>query len=136
MDFKAFSEDTFDPIVWIDKTLDAAEPEAKESYASTVLYRLQVMIQEVDSSLEETSRQIIKELPRLLGHAESLEESADSVRSQVKQMDSKLCQLVSQDNEAAQLVEKLKQLQCEKEKLQSRDEIEVDSNSVAVSDDK
>ena len=137
MDFKAFSEEHFDPIQWIDKTLDSSpDPENKESYASTILYRLQVMIQEVDSSLEETSRQIMKELPKLLSQAESLEENANFVKNQVEDLNSKLHELISHDNESSQLIEKLKELHFEKERLSSRDEIETDDNSVVINVEK
>lgn len=124
MDFKAFSEDNFDPIEWINKTLDNNE-ENSESYASTVLYRLQVMINEVNSSLEETSKYCIKDLPRILNQAETLEESSNSLKSRIDELNGKMNKLTSQDSQTVQLISQLQKLHLQLQNIQSKNENQI-----------
>ncbi|XP_015784941.1 conserved oligomeric Golgi complex subunit 7-like [Tetranychus urticae] len=65
MDFKAFTEENFNSVDWINDTLNSAPKENRENYASNIVYKLQLFIQEINQSLEETALSVIGNLPKL-----------------------------------------------------------------------
>ncbi|XP_015784942.1 conserved oligomeric Golgi complex subunit 7 [Tetranychus urticae] len=66
MDFKAFTEENFNSVDWINDTLNSApKEENRENYASNIVYKLQLFIQEINQSLEETALSVIGNLPKL-----------------------------------------------------------------------
>lgn len=76
-DFKSFTEDNFDHVNWINDTLKPSEKEENsENYASTMVYKLQVFIQEINQSLEESALDVIKEIPKIQEQIDNLSEEA------------------------------------------------------------
>lgn len=103
MDIKSFSDESFDPVVWIDKSFDELTPDAsRESHASAVVYRLQLFIQEINKSLEETAHSVIRTLPLVLRQAEQLEDQVQCLAPIVKKLESEAKGL--QDNESLERV--------------------------------
>ncbi|XP_053202807.1 conserved oligomeric Golgi complex subunit 7-like [Panonychus citri] len=77
MDFKAFTEENFDSVDWINDTLNSVpKEEDKESYASNIVFKLQLFIQEINQSLEETALSVISNLPKLNRDIEVLSDQA------------------------------------------------------------
>lgn len=94
MDVKKFSEESFDAIDWINQSFasanEAAKEGNKESHAANLVFQLQLFIQEINSSLEQTAHQVINNLPLVLRQTESLEDEVASLRQQLDDMQSQL----------------------------------------------
>lgn len=110
METELFSSDSFDPVDWINGKLDcdSLTEQNKESYASSLLYRVQVMTQEVNNSLEELSRHLIKDLPRVLSQAEVLEETSNSLNESFNQLRFQVKSIVDENESASKSIERLK----------------------------
>lgn len=66
-DIGALSEENFDAVDWINKTLKRSEDQKnKEAVVSTLVAKLQLYVQQVNSALEETSQQVLVSLPRIM----------------------------------------------------------------------
>ncbi|XP_046996397.1 conserved oligomeric Golgi complex subunit 7 isoform X1 [Schistocerca americana] len=77
MDISAFSEDNFDVKEWINKTFRRAEAqENRDAFASSLVMKLQLYVQQVNSALEDTSQQILQSLPRIMRDTEILQQEA------------------------------------------------------------
>lgn len=81
MDLAPFSEENFDPKVWINDVFKGQEK--KEQHASSLVMRLQLAIQEVNTSLEDTSQQVLSSLPRVVRDVESLGQEASLLKTQM-----------------------------------------------------
>jgi uncharacterized protein (UPF0335 family) len=109
MDVKKFSGESFDPIDWINKSLaSSTEGSSKENQASNLVLKLQLFIQEINSSLEETAHQVIHNLPQVLKETESLEDEVALLRQQLKDIPS---QLKESGSDPDHCIEKLKELE-------------------------
>lgn len=84
-DFKAFSDESFDAVNWINESFASGGSDAanKESYASNLVYKLQLIVQEINGSLEETAQQVIYNLPKVLQEAELLQDDANNLKQEL-----------------------------------------------------
>lgn len=80
-----------------------------------MVYKLQLFIQEINGSVEETAQQVISTLPRLLKEVESLEEDARIIKAELSKAKK---DLVSED-EGVKAVETLAQMHAVKERMES-----------------
>lgn len=81
MDIKSFSDESFDPVSWINTSFDQMGSDVTpENHAAGLVYKLQLFLQEINHSLEETAQQVIRSLPFVLKQAESLEDELQSAR--------------------------------------------------------
>lgn len=81
MDIKSFSDESFDPVSWINKSFDRIGIDVMpENHAAGLVYKLQLFLQEINQSLEETAQQVIRSLPFVLKQTESLEDELQSAR--------------------------------------------------------
>lgn len=70
-DIGALSEENFDAVDWINKTLKKSEDQKnKEAVVSTLVAKLQLYVQQVNSALEETSQQVLVSMPRIMCDAQ------------------------------------------------------------------
>ncbi|KAK8402668.1 hypothetical protein O3P69_000783 [Scylla paramamosain] len=84
MDLTAFSQENFDPKEWINSVFRSQEAQQnRDQYASSLVMRLQLAIQEVNSALEETSQQVVGSLPRVLRDVESLGHEVSVLKNQM-----------------------------------------------------
>ncbi|KAF2348671.1 Conserved oligomeric Golgi complex subunit 7, partial [Trinorchestia longiramus] len=81
MDLAPFSAEDFDPKTWINGIFKGQEKNDK--YASSLVMRLQLAIQEVNTSLEDTSQQLLSSLPRVVRDVESLGHEASLLKTQM-----------------------------------------------------
>lgn len=116
MDVKSFSDGSFDPVSWINKSFAQIPDDGnRESHASGLVYKLQLFLQEINNSLEETAHVVIRSLPFVLKQAESLEEEVHVLKKTTAQMHAELHGV--QDSES---VEQIRSLYHHMERLQSR----------------
>ncbi|CAL4066157.1 unnamed protein product, partial [Meganyctiphanes norvegica] len=84
MDLTAFSQDSFDPKAWINNVFKSQEAQQnRDQYASSLVMRLQLAIQEVHNSLEENSQQVVNSLPRVVRDIESLGHEVSVLKNQM-----------------------------------------------------
>lgn len=84
MDLTAFSQENFDPKEWINSVFRSQDAQHnRDQYASSLVMRLQLAIQEVNSALEETSQQVVGSLPRVLRDVESLGHEVSVLKNQM-----------------------------------------------------
>ncbi|GIY61541.1 conserved oligomeric Golgi complex subunit 7 [Caerostris darwini] len=84
MDLSAFSKDDFDPKEWINKTfLSMDVKENKEEFATTIVAKLQSLIQEVNISLEKTAEQVNQNIPRIAREIEIMQNEARILQQQM-----------------------------------------------------
>ncbi|XP_071513541.1 conserved oligomeric Golgi complex subunit 7 [Panulirus ornatus] len=84
MDLTAFSQENFDPKDWINNVFRSQEAQQnRDQYASSLVMRLQLAIQEVNNALEETSQQVVSSIPRVLRDIESLGHEVAVLKNQM-----------------------------------------------------
>lgn len=85
MDLSAFSNDNFDAKEWINTTFNSPDAQKnKEQYATNLVLKLQLMIQKVNSALEDTAQQVLQSLPRVLREVETMRQEAQLLQEQMK----------------------------------------------------
>ncbi|XP_071838113.1 conserved oligomeric Golgi complex subunit 7-like isoform X2 [Apostichopus japonicus] len=86
MDFSKFLDDNFDVKDWVNAAFKAQKdsPEQKDAQAATLVMKLQLFIQEVNNSLEETSQQALQNLPRVLRDVEAVKQEALFLKEQMQ----------------------------------------------------
>lgn len=90
-DLQAFSNDNFDAVEWINNTFRSVDSEAnKETIASNMAFKLQLFVQEVNNSLEETAQQMLHNLPKVMREAEPFQQEAIQLNNQIKAVKDKL----------------------------------------------
>lgn len=123
-----FSEVDFDPVKWLN-TIFYSESESdagnlvnennsldsKEMIASNMVYKLQLMVEETNNSLEDIAQRMSLSIPKVIGEAEVLNREAAELCSEVVDVRTKMICAVQQSSEA---VESLVQLDQAKQRLQ------------------
>ncbi|XP_071798393.1 conserved oligomeric Golgi complex subunit 7-like [Asterias amurensis] len=86
MDFSKFLDANFDAVEWVNAAFTAQKdaPDQKDAHAATLVMKLQLFIQEVNHSLEETSQQAVQNIPRVLREVESVKQEATFLKEQMQ----------------------------------------------------
>ncbi|XP_077983120.1 conserved oligomeric Golgi complex subunit 7-like [Glandiceps talaboti] len=118
LDFSKFLDDSFDVKDWVNSAFKAQRdsPQQKDALASTLVMKLQLFIQEVNNSIEETSQQALQNLPRVLRDIEAVKQEATLLQEQM-QMVKEDIKKVEQDT--AQSMQMLLELDAIKSKMQA-----------------
>ncbi|XP_011299070.1 conserved oligomeric Golgi complex subunit 7 isoform X1 [Fopius arisanus] len=83
-DVSAFSEKDFDVKEWINKTFKSTEElEDKDAFVSSLVMKLQLYVQQVNGSLEETSQSVLSSLPRILRDTQLLQQEALALKDKM-----------------------------------------------------
>ncbi|GAA6087456.1 conserved oligomeric Golgi complex subunit 7 [Tachysurus ichikawai] len=86
MDFSKFLADDFDVKDWVNGAFKVAQKDAPgkaDAHAATLVMKLQLFIQEVNNSIEETSIQALQNMPRVLRDIEAVKQEASFLRDQM-----------------------------------------------------
>ncbi|KAK0159641.1 hypothetical protein PV327_010735 [Microctonus hyperodae] len=84
MDVAAFSDDNFDVKEWINKTFKSTEAQDdKDGFVSSLVSKLQLYVQQVNGSLEETSQSVLSNLPRILRDTQLLQQEAIALKDKM-----------------------------------------------------
>ncbi|XP_034235213.1 conserved oligomeric Golgi complex subunit 7 [Thrips palmi] len=111
MDMSAFSDDNFNARDWINTTFRS--PEVKENrdvFASSLVMKLQLYVQQVNSSLEETSQQVLQSLPRVMRDTDILQQEALMLREKMKTVREEMSKVQSDTGESLATLEHIDQL--------------------------
>ncbi|XP_057317261.1 conserved oligomeric Golgi complex subunit 7-like isoform X1 [Hydractinia symbiolongicarpus] len=85
MDFSKFSDDNFDMKEWINNALrrHSDSTTSVDVHTSNLVMKLQLFIQEVSKSLEETSQVALNNIPRVLREVESIKTETSLLKNQM-----------------------------------------------------
>uniref|UniRef100_A0A4W4FHX5 Conserved oligomeric Golgi complex subunit 7 n=1 Tax=Electrophorus electricus TaxID=8005 RepID=A0A4W4FHX5_ELEEL len=86
MDFSKFLADDFDVKDWVNGAFKVAQKDAPgkaDAHAATLVMKLQLFIQEVNNSIEESSIQALQNMPRVLRDVEALKQEASFLKDQM-----------------------------------------------------
>ncbi len=99
----SFSDNSFESTNWINNTFSSIDSNLnKETIASNVVFKLQLLVQEVNNSLEETAQQMIHNLPKVMRETESLQKDSCLLREQMKTIKEKLNKIESESSKSMQ----------------------------------
>uniref|UniRef100_U5EWI3 Conserved oligomeric Golgi complex subunit 7 n=1 Tax=Corethrella appendiculata TaxID=1370023 RepID=U5EWI3_9DIPT len=116
MDISAFSDDNFDAAEWINKTYKNSEnSQSKDVFVSSKLRKLQLYVQQVNSALEDTSQQVIQNMPRIMKEATVLAAETETLRKTMNGVQNEIAK-VQRETSALGKLERLDDL---KSKLQN-----------------
>ncbi|XP_071949491.1 conserved oligomeric Golgi complex subunit 7-like [Antedon mediterranea] len=121
MDFSKFLDKDFDAKEWVNAAFKTQKEEKqdRDTYASTCVLKLQLFIQEVNNSIEESSQQAILNLPRVLRDIESVKQEATFLKEQMKLVKSDI-QKVEEDT--SQSMKMLLEIDSVKSRMQAASE--------------
>lgn len=86
MDYSKFLDDNFDAKEWVNTAFRSQKDPvaAKDQYATTLVMKLQMFIQEVNNIIEETSQQAVQNLPRVIRELDAVKQEAALLQDQMK----------------------------------------------------
>lgn len=86
MDYSKFLAEDFDVKDWVNGAFKVAQKDAPgkaDAHAATLVMKLQLFIQEVNNSIEESSIQAVQNMPRVLRDVEALKQEASFLKEQM-----------------------------------------------------
>uniref|UniRef100_A0A8C5R8S2 Conserved oligomeric Golgi complex subunit 7 n=1 Tax=Leptobrachium leishanense TaxID=445787 RepID=A0A8C5R8S2_9ANUR len=86
MDFSRFLAEDFEVKDWVNTAFKSVQKDAPgkvDAHAATLVMKLQLFIQEVNNSVEETSHQALQNMPRVLRDVEALRQEAAFLKEQM-----------------------------------------------------
>ncbi|XP_046385615.1 conserved oligomeric Golgi complex subunit 7 [Ischnura elegans] len=111
MDISSFSADNFDMKTWINETLRNADSEENlENVLSTLVMKLQLYVQQVNSALEDTSQQVLQNLPRVVRDTETLQREAITLGEKMKIVKEEICKVEQDTGQSMVMPERLDRL--------------------------
>ncbi|ESO86524.1 hypothetical protein LOTGIDRAFT_194952 [Lottia gigantea] len=86
MDYSKFLDDSFDAKEWVNAAFRNHKDTAvsKDQYATTLVMKLQMFIQEVNNILEEASQQALQNLPRVMREIDAVRQEASLLQDQMR----------------------------------------------------
>ncbi|KAI2807069.1 Golgi transport complex subunit 7 [Blomia tropicalis] len=104
IDFSDFSNDDFDPVNWLNSIFssdnDENKTQNKEIIATNMVYKLQLMVEETNNSLEDIAQRMAQSIPKVIGEAEVLNREASELYGEVVDVRTKLICAVQQSSDA------------------------------------
>jgi hypothetical protein len=88
MDFTKFSDDNFDLKSWINAAFVSQKDtnQNQDQFVATLITKLQVFIQEINNTIDDTSSQAVQNFPRILREIEVLKQEAFMLKEQMKNL--------------------------------------------------
>lgn len=132
MDISSLSEDSFNPVQWINEhfkkhTQDKEEKtdEMALDFINTYVTKLQLYVQQVNYSLEECSQKVVANVPRILKDAATLQDNVMKLQQRMSVMSQEVAQVQDETGDCMATLERLNSrqinLQKAKESLQESD---------------
>lgn len=111
MDMSAFSDDNFDAKEWINVTFRSPEvKDNRDAFISSLVMKLQLYVQQVNSALEETSQQVLQSLPRIMRDTDVLQQEALMLREKMKTVREEMSKVQNDTGESLANLEHIDQL--------------------------
>ncbi|OTF81426.1 conserved oligomeric Golgi complex subunit 7-like protein, partial [Euroglyphus maynei] len=97
IDFSAFSQDIFDPVQWLNSIFSSTDHDHdqsagmdKKSIANNLVFKLQLMVEETNHSLQENSKRLSFIMPKVMEEADALHQEVKELRDQIVDVRTKL----------------------------------------------
>ncbi|KAI9565512.1 Conserved oligomeric Golgi complex subunit 7 [Daphnia sinensis] len=116
MDLSAFAKEQFCAKDWVNNTFRQSEAQSHESFASSIVMKLQLAIFEINSSLENTSTAVLSNLPRLLRDIELLQNEVVHFQRKLATVEHEVSKV---ENETTHSLEYIVKLDAVKSKLKA-----------------
>ncbi|XP_074645034.1 conserved oligomeric Golgi complex subunit 7-like [Tubulanus polymorphus] len=85
MDYSKFQDENFDVKDWVNNAFkNAPGNTSKDQYATTLVMKLQMFIQEVNNMIEDASQQAIQNLPRVMRDVEAVRQESALLQDQMR----------------------------------------------------
>ncbi|XP_008202373.1 conserved oligomeric Golgi complex subunit 7 isoform X1 [Nasonia vitripennis] len=111
---QALGEDEFDPVDLINKICRTEEArENVETYLSSILMKLQLYVQQVNASLEETSQNVLSNMPKVLRDTQLLQQEALALKEKMQTVKKELENVEKGTTSSIQMLEKLDKIKTE-----------------------
>ncbi|XP_044761910.1 conserved oligomeric Golgi complex subunit 7 [Coccinella septempunctata] len=108
MDITVFSEENFDTKEWLNKILEEGEKQdKKENYTMSLVMKLQLYVQQVNKSLEETSQEVLSSLPKIIRNTKQLQEEAEALRFKMGVVQKEITIIENETGKSINTIEKL-----------------------------
>ncbi|KAJ8667096.1 hypothetical protein QAD02_008758, partial [Eretmocerus hayati] len=123
-DLEAFASEAgdFDPVELVNKMCKAEEARNNiEEYLSSTLTKLQLYIQQVNASLEETSQNVVANMPKVLRDTQLLQQEALALKEKMKTVKVELENVEKDTRSSIQVLEKFDKMKTELESLKEAD---------------
>ncbi|KAI7697937.1 hypothetical protein SSS_04460 [Sarcoptes scabiei] len=114
INYDSFTEENFDPVVWLNAIFDGNQNDQKK-LANNLVFKLQLMIEETNDSLQEISQRMVTSLPKIMGEADVLGLEATEL---FKQIVSVRTNLICSDQQNSELIETMIQMDRAKKRLE------------------
>ncbi|GLH07427.1 Conserved oligomeric Golgi complex subunit 7 [Gryllus bimaculatus] len=134
MDVSAFSDENFDVKDWINKTFKSAEAqENRDAFVSSLVMKLQLYVQQINSAVEDTSHQVLQSLPRVMRDTELLLQEALSLHNMMQSVRQEIVKVEQDTGQSIASLERIDRIKCD---LQAAREAlhEADNWTVLASD--
>lgn len=83
MDYSKFLDEDFDVKEWVNDAFKSHKEGSKDQYATTLVMKLQMFIQEVNNVIEESCQQTVQNLPRVVRELEAVKQEASLLQDQM-----------------------------------------------------
>lgn len=125
MDISSLSENNFNATDWINTNFRKSECTDKSLFISSSVSKLQLYVQQVNFAVEDTSQQLIGNLPRIIKDVKNLHADVESLQQRMGQVRSEVQAVQEETGDCMESLEKLNRLQTKlqivKESLQESD---------------
>ncbi|XP_055839979.1 conserved oligomeric Golgi complex subunit 7 [Episyrphus balteatus] len=125
MDISSLSETNFNSTDWINTNFRNFEGKDKNIFISSFVSKLQLYVQQVNFAVEDTSQQLIGNLPRIIKDVKNLHSDVESLQQRMGQVRSEVQAVQEETGDCMESLEKLNRLQTKlqvvKESLQESD---------------
>ncbi|XP_048516653.1 conserved oligomeric Golgi complex subunit 7 isoform X2 [Dendroctonus ponderosae] len=114
MDISSFSSDSFDIKQWVNNTLKSGENQDKKdfqsNYTMSLVMKLQLYVQQVNNSLENSSQQVLASLPKIMHDAKILQQEALVLKEKMGQVKEEIVQIEQDTRKSINTIEKLDEM--------------------------
>ncbi|KAK4882796.1 hypothetical protein RN001_006115 [Aquatica leii] len=108
MDISVFSEENFNTNDWINSILKSIEhKDKKENYTMSLVMKLQLYVQQVNSALEQTSQQVLVSLPKIMRDTENLQQDAALLKEKLIIVKDEIIKIENDTGQSLQSLQKL-----------------------------
>ncbi|XP_013416401.1 conserved oligomeric Golgi complex subunit 7 [Lingula anatina] len=118
MDFSKFLDENFDIKEWVNAAFKSQKDPTvkKDQYATTMVMKLQMFIQEVNNVIEEASQQAVQNLPRVIREIEAVKQEASLLQDQMRMVKEDIQKV---EHDTSQSMQMLLQLDNIKSRMQA-----------------
>ncbi|CAL1543486.1 unnamed protein product [Lymnaea stagnalis] len=109
MDYSKFMDDNFDAKDWVNAAFRNQKDSgvSKDQFATTMVMKLQVFIQEVNNILEEASQQALQNLPRVVRELDAVKQEAALLQDQMRVVKQDIQKVEQDTSQSMQVLLKL-----------------------------